>query len=66
MSNKISYRPCPICREKVYVVGIDDKKKKILSCGHSVRFKRTLSQKLFDRKYVKTEWGLELIKEDDS
>ena len=60
--SKISQRPCPICREMVILVGEDAKGKKIFSCGHKARFKKTRSQKEMDRKYKETEWGLELIK----
>jgi hypothetical protein len=36
--------------------------KKIGSCGHTWKFKQSKSAKLMDRKYVKTEFGLELAK----
>lgn len=67
MSNKISEKPCPICHKIVMIIGKDDKGKKIASCGHKFKFKQTKSQKDMSRKYVQTEWGLELApkKEDD-
>lgn len=53
---------CPFCKElKFYVSNI--KHKKLLSCGHAVHFKKTKSQKDNDKKYIVTEWGLELQKE---
>lgn len=58
--NKISKKPCPICQELAITIGSDSKGKKILSCGHKVKFKKTRSQKDMDRKYVQTEFGLEL------
>jgi hypothetical protein len=45
------------------VVGKTAKGKKLLSCGHSPSFKKTKSQKDMDRKYVKTDYGLERVKE---
>jgi hypothetical protein len=62
MNPKLSYKPCPICGELGLIVGTDDKGKKIASCGHKFKFKRTKSQKDMDRKYVQTPWGLELVK----
>ena len=32
----------------------------MLGCGHTIKFKKTRSQKEMDRKYVATEFGLEL------
>jgi hypothetical protein len=64
MSN-LSLKPCPICQKMMWVIGTDAKGKKITSCGHKFRFKKTRSQKEMDRKYVQTpDGGLELIKED--
>lgn len=53
--------PCPICKTMVYIIGINDKGKKIGSCGCVWKFKKTRSQKEMDRKYIKTEFGLELV-----
>jgi hypothetical protein len=60
--NKISQKPCPICQQLSITIGCDKKGKKILSCGHTVSFKRTRSEKEMDRKYISTPYGLELIK----
>jgi hypothetical protein len=60
MSNQISLKPCPICSTMMWVIGTDNKGKKITSCGHKFRFKQTKSQKDMGRKYVVTSWGLEL------
>lgn len=60
--NKISKKPCPICKEMGITIGSDKKGKKILSCGHKVKFKKTRSEKDMDRKYVSTPYGLELVK----
>jgi len=54
--------PCPICHELVIVIGMTKNNKKIGSCGHTWKFKKSKSAKLMDRKYVKTEFGLELVK----
>jgi hypothetical protein len=61
MSNKISTKPCPICRKLMFIVGVNSKKEKLTSCGHSFKFKKTKSQKDLDRKYVKTAWGMEIV-----
>lgn len=61
--NKLSKRPCPICGELVIIVGKDNKNRSIAACGHAFKFKKTKSQKMMDRKYIETPWGLELIKE---
>jgi hypothetical protein len=58
----MSQHPCPICHQLMFIVGTDAKNKKITSCGHRFRFRLTKSQKDMKRKYIKTEWGLELIK----
>lgn len=60
MNKNISAKPCPICQKLAFTIGSDKKGKKILSCGHAVKFKKTRSQKEMDRKYVQTEFGLEL------
>lgn len=62
-SNKQSLHPCPICQNMMFVTGTDNKGKKIGSCGCTWSFKQTRSQKEMTKKYIKTEWGLELIKE---
>ena len=62
MLNKTSQKPCPICRKMSYIIGTDNKGKKIGSCGCSWRFKKTRSQKEMDRKFIKTAWGLEIVK----
>jgi hypothetical protein len=53
-------RPCPICKEMVFVMGKDKKNFTMVSCGHKYRFKMSRSQKDLERKYIKTEFGLEL------
>lgn len=60
VQNKISQKPCPICQKMMFVTGIDNKGKKITSCGHKFSFKKTKSQKMMDRRYVETPWGLEV------
>lgn len=63
MSDKLSLKPCPICTTMMWVIGTDNKGKKITSCGHKFKFKKTRSQKEMDRKYVRTpDGGLELVK----
>jgi hypothetical protein len=61
MTVKVSMYPCPICKEMMCVIGTDNKYK-ITSCGHRFSFKKTKCQKDLDRKYIKTEYGLELAK----
>ncbi len=60
--NKLSLHPCPICKQMMYVIGSDNKGKKIGSCGHKFRFKKTKSEKDSEKKYITTAWGLELVK----
>mgnify|MGYP001207566014 CR=1 FL=1 len=62
MTQEISKHPCPICKEIIWIVGKTKNGKSIASCGHSFKFKKTKSQKEFDKKYVQTIWGLELVK----
>lgn len=57
----VSQQPCPICHQVIIIIG-NDGKKKLASCGHKWSFKKTRSQKEMDRKYKKTEYGLELIR----
>lgn len=65
MSN-LSLKPCPICTKMMWIIGTDTKGKKITSCGHKFRFKKTKSQKDMDRKYVRTpDGGLELVKKNE-
>jgi len=59
---KMSIKPCPICKENMFVIGTDKKNRKLTSCGHRYKFKQTRSQKDMSRQYVKTEYGLELVK----
>lgn len=61
MTQKISQKPCPICRKMIVIVGTSPKGEKIGSCGHKWHFKQTKSQKDMKRKYVETPWGLELV-----
>lgn len=63
--SRFTLKPCPICREMMWIIGTDTKGKKITSCGHKFKFKKTKSQKDMDRKYVRTpDGGLELVKKD--
>ncbi len=62
-SVKHSMRACPICRDIIFVIGVNSKGKKIGSCGCTWKFKKTKSAKDLDRKYVRTpDGGLELRK----
>jgi len=58
--NKISLKPCPICKKMCWIMGTTKKGEKLASCGHAFKFKKTRSEKLMDRKYIRTEWGLEI------
>lgn len=60
MSKIVSTKPCPICQKLMFIIGSNDKHEKLTSCGHAFKFKITKSQKDMNRKYVKTEWGMEL------
>lgn len=53
-------RPCPICNQIMWVIGKTKNSKKITSCGHVFKFKKTKFQKLLDNKYKQTSWGLEI------
>ena len=53
-------RPCPICHKMMWIVGKTKNNKKITSCGHLFRFKKSKIERLIDQKYTKTSWGLEL------
>lgn len=60
----VSY-PCPICSQKMYIIGVSKKGKKITSCGHSFKFKKSRSEKEIDRNYIRTpDGGLELIRKE--
>lgn len=58
---KTSMYPCPICKEIMCIIGKTEKGEKLTSCGHKFKFKKTRSEKLSDRKYIKTEYGLERV-----
>ena len=53
-------RPCPICNKMMWVVGKTKNNKKITSCGHIFRFRKSKFQKFLDKKYIETPWGLEI------
>lgn len=57
-------KKCPVCHKMMFITGQDSKKRKLTSCGHSFSFNRTKSQKIMDRKYISTPWGLELKNEN--
>lgn len=59
--NNMSKHPCPICGQIVIIIGKDSKNRSIAACGHAFKFKKTKSQKMMDKKYVTTEWGLQKI-----
>lgn len=59
---KPSIRPCPICKQMMFITGKTKKGEKITSCGHKYKFKKTKSAKEMDRKYIQTPTGLELRK----
>lgn len=56
-----SQHPCPICGKQMFIVGKDVKGKTLTSCGHVYKFKRSKSQKMAERKYIQTAWGLEKV-----
>jgi len=58
---KTSMYPCPICKEIMYIVGKTVSGKKIGSCGCVWKFKKTKSEKISNRRYINTEYGLEKI-----
>jgi hypothetical protein len=58
--NDQSNHPCPICKRMIYIIGTNGKGKKVGSCGCTWKFRQTKSQKDMSRKYVVTEYGLEL------
>lgn len=62
MDTKLSMKPCPICHHMMVIIGEDGKGKKIASCGHRFKFKKTKSQKDMDRKYIQTPYGLERVR----
>jgi len=59
---KQSIYPCPICQQPMTIIGLNNKNKKIASCGHVFSFRKTKSAKMLDRKYIQTPFGLELRK----
>ena len=60
-NNKLSARPCPICKQMMWVIDKTPKGEKLTSCGHKYKFKKTRSQKEMDRRYISTpDGGLEL------
>lgn len=64
MKNISSFRKifCPHCRDLQVLIGRKNNKK-MLACGHLIKFKKTKSAKDLDRKYVSTpDGGLELRK----
>lgn len=63
--NKISLKPCPICKQMCWIMGTNKKGEKLASCGHAFKFKKTRSEKLMDRKYIVTPWGLEIAPAED-
>lgn len=60
--DKVAGQPCPICHQVMFIIGETKKGAKLTSCGHKFKFKKTRSQKEMDRKYIETEFGLELRK----
>ena len=60
--NKVSKKPCPICKQMMFITGKDHKNYSITSCSHRFKFKKTKSQKDMERKYIETEYGLERVK----
>lgn len=59
--SRFTLKPCPICSTMMWIIGTNAKGKKLTSCGHAFKFKKTRSQKDMDRKYVSTpDGGLEL------
>lgn len=59
MKDQASKRYCPICKKIVFFFGKVEGET-LTSCGHTWSFNKSRSQKDFDRKYIKTEWGFEL------
>ena len=62
MTCQVSQKPCPICRKMMFVIGKNNNGGTLTSCGHRYKFKRTRSEKMLDRRYIKRPWGLEIIK----
>jgi hypothetical protein len=60
-ATKLSLRPCPICKNMMWIIGKDNKGNKLTSCGHKYKFKQTRSQKDMSRKYINTPYGLEKV-----
>jgi hypothetical protein len=57
--NKSFSHPCPICKLSTTIIGEDAKGFKLTACSHKFKFKRTKSQKIAEREWVRTPWGLE-------
>lgn len=55
---------CPFCHDLQILIG-QNGSKKLLACGHRFLFKKTKSQKDMARKYVRTEYGLEKVSENE-
>lgn len=54
-------RSCPICHNPMFITGKDSKGRTLTSCGHAYKFKRSKSEKMAERMYVRTPWGLEKV-----
>lgn len=61
MSSKVLTRPCPICRDLVFVTQRYNNGYLLASCGHKFRFKKTKSEKIMDRNFIVRPWGLEKV-----
>lgn len=58
--SQLSKHPCPICKNEMFIIGKTDKGESLTSCGCRFSFKKSRSQKVAERKYIRTPWGLEL------
>lgn len=56
---KISVHPCPICKKEMFITGRSATGASLTSCGHKFSFKKTKSEKVADREWVRYPWGLE-------
>ena len=56
-----SKRPCPICNKETNIIGKDSKGRTLTECAHRFSFKQTKSEKISQRGWVNTPWGLEKI-----
>lgn len=59
--NKLSMHPCPICQKSMFVTGRAANGASLTSCGHKFKFKKTKSEKIADREWIRTPWGLERV-----